>query len=88
MGTPVKTDTIVHERDSKGNIIRTEIVPAGTPLPDWASEVGDHVFEVVDDIEVTEPEPAPADPNAGAPVGDPNVADPNAGQPADGQPQA
>lgn len=87
MGAPVKTDTIVHERDSEGNIIRTEIVTAGSPLPDWASNVGDHVFEVVDDIEVTEPPAAPAAPADQSQVQDAGTpaADPNAGQPASGE---
>lgn len=79
-GQIVKTDTIVHERDRKGNVIRTEVIPAGGALPEWASEVGDHVFMTVEDVEVTEPDDGSDDPGAGA--GDPSASgqgDPGSG---------
>lgn len=76
-GQIVKTDTIVHERDRKGNIIRTEIIPAGGALPEWASEVGDHVFMTVEDVEVTEPDDGSGD---GAGSSDGGAGDPGAGQ--------
>lgn len=79
-GQIVKTDTIVHERDRKGNVIRTEIIPAGAAMPEWASEVGDHVYMTVEDVEVTEPDNGSGTPDGGA--GDPGTSgqdDPNAG---------
>jgi hypothetical protein len=39
-----RTAAIVHERDATGVVLRSEVIGAGVEIPEWASDVGEHVL--------------------------------------------